>query len=210
MIETICNSIQLAVLGIGVAVSVSKAIETHTREWILSALFFAAFFLGDLYWELFLILYGQTPTYFYVSETGWYSGLLFLDLLLIQMQTEGEIQYKSKVLWVIPAFAGAMAVFYMTFGDYLINIVAAIIMSMLLWRSIRGLKYQKEEHENTALKKKKLLLYAVALLCAFTYCTWTASCFWNVPNMPIIYSIFDLLASAALALILLGVGKAVS
>ena len=71
MIEIIENAIQLITTGICTVVAVRKGVLEQNRAWIVLALASGVFFLGDLYWELFLVLYGRTPAYSYIPYLSW-------------------------------------------------------------------------------------------------------------------------------------------
>ena len=70
MIESIENGIQLVTTAVCTALSVSRAVRSGKRVWLLLALASGVYFLGDLYWQLFLIFYGETPDYSYIPYLG--------------------------------------------------------------------------------------------------------------------------------------------
>lgn len=186
-----------------------RAVNRESREWVLLGLFYALFFMGDLYWSLMLTFYGDTPSYFYVSEIGWYSAFLFLDLLLRQLASDDEVEYRPKALWAAPVFTAAMAIFYMQYGDYLINAVVAVLMGFLLWRSIRGLAYISTGRGTAADALKRPLYLCVLALCVVEYCEWTASCFMSKEDVRLLYFVFDVALTLVLILHIPALGKAV-
>lgn len=185
------------------------AVKRENREWTLLGLFYVLFFMGDLYWSLMLGFYGQTPSYFYVSEIGWYSSYLFLDLLLKQLASDEEIEYRPKPLWAAPVFTATMAVFYMQYGDYIINTVVAVLMGFLLWRSIRGLSYIGNGHGTAADAAKRRIYLCVLAFCVIEYCEWTASCFMSREDARMLYYVFDTAITLVLILHIPALRKAV-
>lgn len=94
MIEAICNAIQLILTGACTVISLLFAFRSKARVWLLLALFSGVFFLGDLYWYLFLVFYQKTPQYSYVSDLSWDAAYLFLFLLLIQVRDVRIMPYR--------------------------------------------------------------------------------------------------------------------
>ena len=48
--ETIINLIQLTVTAACMVTALHRAVKRESREWVLLGLFYALFFMGDLYW----------------------------------------------------------------------------------------------------------------------------------------------------------------
>lgn len=207
--ETLINLIQLAVAAVCMVFALHTAVKRESQEWALLGLFYTLFFMGDLYWSLMLAFYGTTPAYFYVSEIGWYSSYLFLDLLLRKLASDEEKEYRPKALWAVPAFTAAMAVFYMQYGDYMINTVVAVLMGFLLWRSIRGLAYTGSGHGTAADAARRRIYLCVLTFCVIEYCEWTASCFMSKEDGVLLYFAFDMAMTLVLILYISALGKAV-
>jgi len=207
--ETIVNFIQLTVTATCMVIALHRAVRRESREWVLLGLFYALFFMGDLYWSLMLAFYGKTPEYFYVSEIGWYSSYLFLDLLLRQLASDEEMEYHHKVLWIAPAFTVAMAVFYMQYGDFIVNAIVAVLMGFLLWRSIRGLVYSRAGSGNADNTGMRPLYWSMLAFCLIEYCEWTASCFMAREDVRMLYFAFDAAMTLVLILLIPALGKAV-
>lgn len=207
--ETLINLIQLAATAVCMVVALHTAVKRESREWTLLGLFYALFFMGDLYWSLILAFYGHTPSYFYVSEIGWYSSYLFLDLLLRQLASDEEAEYRPKPLWAVPVFTAAMAVFYMQYGDFFINAIVAVLMGFLLWRSIRGLSYISSGHGTATDAARRCIYLCVLVFCMIEYCEWTASCFMSGEDARMLYYVFDAAMTLVLVLHIPALGKAV-
>ncbi|MBR6403670.1 MAG: hypothetical protein IKS48_09840 [Eubacterium sp.] len=120
MIESIDNAFQLILTGICTVISIWKAYHFRKKAWILLGLSSGVFFLGCLYWQLYLVFYGKTPQYSYISSLSWYSAYIFLILLVLEIRG-GEIAFKSlphhRLLYIIPVFAIGMCIFFSQKGD---------------------------------------------------------------------------------------------
>ena len=202
MIEIIENGIQLVTTGICTVIALRKGIRLQNHAWIVLALASGVFFLGDLYWELFLVLYGHTPGYSYIPYLSWYASYMFLLLLLFELKGEREERKTRKILWIIPVFSAGMCIFYMQFGDWIGNIITAVFMSLLMWHALDMLLLLRDS--------KKAAIFAVVLLfCIVEYAAWTATCFGNYETLAHPYFWLDTLLSAVFLLFPAALGKAV-
>ena len=61
MIESVVNAVQLILTALTAALALIFAITTRRREWLMTGLFAGTYFLGDLYWQLYLFFFGVTP-----------------------------------------------------------------------------------------------------------------------------------------------------
>ena len=210
MISGIENSIQLVVTGGCAIIALSHALKVRMREWFLLVLFYFTFFLGDLYWQLYIVFYdGASPT-FYISEFGWYTSYLFLLILLIYINTESNKRWRYQfdpLFMLIPAFTIGMCVFYMQWGDFLSNAVTAILMMGLIWHAFYGLKVLRGRPKQE--KGRRMIFLVTLLFCATEYALWTSSCFWMGETVFNIYYWFDVLLSFSFALFLPALRKAV-
>ena len=222
MIEIIENALQLVTTGICTIVSLRKGLILRSRAWAILALASGVFFLGDLYWELFLVLYGHTPGYSYIPYLSWYASYMFLFLLLVELRVVRKERKNRKILWVIPAFSAGMCIFYMQYGDWIGNIITAVFMSFLMWhaldmllslkvsqRTSSGTGGETQRAEPIWLRGKAAICIAVLLFCAAEYAAWTASCFGNYETLAHPYIWFDTLLSVVFLLFPAALGKAV-
>ena len=113
MIEIVENAVQLALLLVCVAISGRNAVRSRQRTDVILVMFFGTFALGDLYWLLYRVFYGETPQLFYVADLSWYAAYLFLYLLLQELSDPGERRMRHPALLVFPVFAAVMCAFYM-------------------------------------------------------------------------------------------------
>lgn len=86
MVEIIDNIIQLIITGTCTVAAMWKAVRTYRREWFLFSLFTGIFFLGDLFWELYIVFYSRTPFYSFIPNLSWCTAYLFLLLMLLHIK----------------------------------------------------------------------------------------------------------------------------
>ena len=206
MIESVVNAVQLILTALTAALALIFAITTRRREWLMTGLFAGTYFLGDLYWQLYLLFFGVTPEISYIPDLSWYASFLFLFLLLVQIG--GGQKTRRPALFAIPVFTVGICIFFMKWGEYVSNIIYALLMTLILWRSIGALIAMRgAEPEN----KRAIYVYAAALFfCAAEYCVWISSCFWTGSTIANPYFWFDAMTSLGFVAFLPAVRKAVS
>ena len=205
MTEIIENALQVSVAALCLAFAVSRSVRTKKREWILLCFFYGSWVLADLYWESFLVLLKRTPGVFYVSEFSWYASYIFLFLLLKQTLPQEKGGKKPVLPWLGAAFAAAMCVFYVRWGDYAENVICALLMGLLLYDAIRGLTSLRGGER----KRLVFLCAAVIFFCAAEYALWTASCFWEGDSIANPYYWADALLTVSFVPLLFAVRRAV-
>ncbi len=203
MIETLDNALQLSVGGICVLLAAGKIIASRKRKWTLLLLFYSGFFLGNLYWFLYLLFYQRTPQY-YIADLSWWAGYLFLILLLKETETNKSAG-RSLLPWLGPAFTAGMCMFFIQRGEYISNIIYAVFLGVLLWNAIRGLLKSDAEKRRS---KNTVLCGVTLFFCAMEYAEWTASCFWVGDTLKNPYFWFDTLLTVCFPLFLPAVRKA--
>ncbi|MBR5732536.1 MAG: hypothetical protein IKX80_03740 [Lachnospiraceae bacterium] len=204
--ETIDNVFQLLVSGGCTVIAINRAISTGKRPWTMLAVCFSASLLADLYWQLIYAFSGHTAMVFYVADTGWYVASLFLYIFMkeIALDRPGE---KSIFIWPVPVFAAGMGIFYMHYGDYISNIVAAVVMSLLGCETVKGLhtvrrRERANEIDQTDAKHYRRLHISILACFIMIYGMWTASCFFKENTVTNPYYWCDILMSAARLFIL--------
>ncbi len=174
MIELSENLLEIFVTGICLALSLNRAQRSRKKGWILLALVYASYLLGNLYWTLYLLFLGKTPEVFYVSELNWCAAYLFIILLLLNYRPNAEPSPRNPVFWIIPVFVIAMMIFFMRRGDYLLNLIEAILMCVLMIRSAEGLYAPRGSGDGG-----RSLCIVILAFCLIEYMVWTSSCFWQ-------------------------------
>ncbi|MCR4720972.1 MAG: hypothetical protein K5655_04525 [Lachnospiraceae bacterium] len=195
MIENIDNNIQLFIMGVCFGFSLYNGVTKRSRSWVLVTLFYAAFFLGSLYWELFYTFRGDTPSKFYVAEFSWYVSYLFLFLFLRYQRNTKKTAVPCRIKWVIPVIAGGLSIYYMTFGQITSNITSALLMSLIGMESVKGLYSDN--------RKMKQVYVMTLVFFSLEYTLWTLSCIFDEISVSNPYYWVDMMTS--LSLFLLGV-----
>ncbi len=201
-IERIDNSLQLLCLGICLVFAVYQALISNKRIWMIATMYYGINFLAVLYWVLYLVFYGATPSFSFISDFCWFSAYLFLLLLLMTAMESKTKHNSSKALRFVSVFPFGMSLFYMKWGKYLTNLAYAGIMSFLLYHAIRGMLSSKKTSGAYHLSR------SVLIYCVIEYCLWTASCFES-PVLYYSYYLFDFLFTVVNVLLCFSVGKVV-
>jgi len=204
MIESIENALQIIVLLICSGIALYRAIANHSQTWVLAFLFFGSWLLGDIYWLVCLLFYGQTPQISIVSDLSWYGSYIFLYLLLYHSSAPDKDSRKHRLPWLGPVFAAGMAVFFITQGELLSNLIYASLMGLLLFAALSR-KIDRKRYQN-----QQLLSGMILLFCLLEYGLWTASCFWKTDTLSNPYYWFDFLLTVSFVFFLPAIKKAVT
>lgn len=203
MIEALDYGLQFLILLVCGVYAGVRAVYTRERGWVLLCFFYACYALGDLYWLLCMALEGATPKLHFISELSWSAGYIFLCLLLQLVQTRHE-PFHVRSAWLAPAFAAAACVFFLQYGDYLGNLVSAVIMSRLGFLVLRGLFGREKQAPD------RRLYLAVAMIFLAEYGEWFATCFWTGVALAVPYSCFEAVMTVFIALLASAYRKAMA
>lgn len=193
-IESLEISFQVVVLCVCGIIALVRMRSLREKSALLLFAFYGSFLLGDLYWQVCLLAYGDIPQISLVSDLSWYAALLFLYLLL---RTAGEARgheaaaaspVKTGLPWLAPVFTAVMAVFYIRQGKIFSNIVYAALMGLLLYEAVKGLLSAGRVKDSA-----KPLHRLIFLFCALEYALWTVSCFWDLEGCRYAYFGIDIL-----------------
>ena len=208
MIENIDSYIQLALTGICAGISLYKAFTTRSKAWVLVSLFYSAFFMGSLYWQLYYVFAGVTPHIFYVSELNWYISYMFLFLFLRYQRCPDKHLSTCWIKWLMPVIAGSLCIYYMTFGQIISNLIAGVLMSLIAMEAVQGLHEIRARSGvcHPAMKP----VYILTLIFFFVeYALWTSSCIWFDDYSALNpYYYIDMLLSITLLILMPALGKA--
>jgi len=209
MIEVYESAISVGILCICSGLDLVRVIKTRRREWVLLAMFHILYMMSSLYWLVYVIFFGESPQYTHIAELGWYVSYLVL-LLLLQNVREKDMDGKkypaSHLVWI---FTLGMAVFYIIYseGDYISNIICAVLMGLLLEHTVKAGLYCREKYGN--LYRKKLLYRGVFIYCFMEYLCWTMSCFFYEDSWTNPYYISDILMALSTAVFIPAVDRVV-
>lgn len=207
MIELIDNLIQFAATATGCVWAGVTFSKSRKQPLFLLACFYGVYALGALYWTLHLLLFGETPPLFYVSDIGWVASYAFLLTLLYTMRSPAQRQRKTALCYLAPAFCIPQFLLYITHGDIFFNLLMCVPTMLIAWLAIDGLVFSlRNPGERDAVPFYRSALGFVAL----EYCLWTASCFWVSDTLTNPYFWFDFLLSASMLSLLPALKKAVA
>ena len=177
MIERLENLLQLVLLGICAGISLKRSLTTKKHTWAMLFLSAFVYFLGDLYWQFYMIFYGETPPYSFIPYLSWYASFLFLLMLIIGIEGgERRKRYHNAFLWLIPVFTLGAAAFFTSRGVGIIDaIISVSIFTALFYRCLGALisRFKEDSFKNSR------MLYILTLICLV--CEYTSnitSCFW--------------------------------
>ena len=209
MIETIELAIQLIFTAFSTAFSAFQYFTKRDKAWMLLGSASGIYFLGDVYWQLYLLFYGHTPHFSMISQFAWYGSYLFLLLLLEEVRGKREHPRRiRKCLLVIPLLTVGMSVFFsLQHGEFVDNALIVVIMTPLLWNTADQLIdiHQKK----AAVPACKWVCCVILLLIASEYAMWIVSLHWLGDTLANPYFWFDFVLSFAFLLLLPAVEKAV-
>ena len=193
MIEMAENLIQLLVLIFCFGMTCYQYTRRSSRVWLLLSLYYLTMLMGQLYWELMLILLHRSAMLDYVSESTWFAAYLFLFLLARQLLPKGTVPVKSFALWIGPVFTACMALFFMQWGRVASNISTAVAMGLILLNATQGLLMTRGRPARQYPVKR--CFQAVLGICIAEYALWTSSCFWSGDSLANPYYWLDLILS---------------
>ena len=199
MFESFENTFQIVILLICAGIAIYRAVVNRSRSWMILAFFYESWLLGDIYWLACLIFHGHTPEISFISDLSWFASYIFLYLLLGESVSPDKISLKHALPWLSFVFTGAMAIFYMQWGEVMNNLIYAVLMGLLIFSAISRL-IDGKLHQ---------LCVTVLVFCFLEYVLWTVSCFDESPVMNNLYYLSDILLTLCLPFFLMTTGKAV-
>lgn len=208
MIENALNIIQMIVACGCMITAVYKAVTYRSRTWMLYGMFAGACFLGDLWWMLYSFFYGLDAPDSFIPYISWDAAVLFLLLILFRFDAEATEDKAKKYLSIAETafFVLVMCLVYMQYGDYVSNLITAVLMGTLIWNArIRLIRIPKDDAED---RRKRNICKAVLLYSFVEYALWTASCFDYDSPIRYSYYVFDFLLAVSIAMFVPALGKA--
>ena len=196
MAENFGNMVQIAVLCGCTFFSLFHMVGSEHKEWTKLFYFFGSFLMGDVYWQVCILFEKESSPVSYVANLCWYTS--FTMLLLVEMMIIRSARNEEAVLspaarfvpLIGPVFTVGMAVFYMQLGDYVNNVIYAVLMGALLFVAIRSFFLELDGNKKNSIR---LFCGMVILYVLFEYGAWTASCFYESELMDKVYVAFDYL-----------------
>ena len=205
MLESIENALQIAILCSCAGLTAYRAIKTSEKAWVLLFFFLTSRLLGDVYYFVCLLYFGDTPEIAFVSDVSWVASYLFLILMIKLKQdpnlnqngrrsrpaTADDLSVDKKKPWTIRrfipwlgfVFAFGMVPIYNQWANPVTNIAYAALTGYILYEVIRGMLRRERNWLNQ--------IIFLFILCE--YGTWTSSSFPDYPWLDYVYYGFDTL-----------------
>ena len=184
-----------------------RYLKSRKQEYFLLTCFYGCFFLGSLYWTLYLLLFSETPQVFYVSEFGWVASVIFLSMLQYTLSSEEERRFPCRKALSAVLIGVPLCIFYCSIGVILSNLLWCGMMIVVSFSSFRGLAYARRQRGAA----HNMKYFHIWVLCYVTleYALWTSGCFWPGDSIFSPYCRFDLMLAGCLLALLPATGKAV-
>ena len=199
MFELSENTVQVLILSACVGVALYRSIRFGDKTSVILLFFNGSYLMGDLYWQVCLYYFGESPELPVVSDLSWYGSFVFLLLLLrTELAASGVSKRtpKSAVRTALPflafVFTGGMAAFFMQYGQIIANILYAFFWGHILY-TIYNIYWNYE-------KPTIRLKYVCILAFIFCFCEYGAavsSCFWESPDIKNPYYWFNILMTTS-------------
>jgi len=116
---------------------------------------------------------------------------LFLFVLQNTLYLPGERGFRPPLAWAVPAFSAAMCLFFFRWGDYLLNVLWAVLMGTCGYCALRGLLFARRQ--NGGMRSRQYFDMAVLAFILLEYCLWVSSCYWSTDSFATPYVWFDFL-----------------
>ena len=185
MFELTENTFQVLILCACVGVSLYRSIKFGDKTSILLLFFHGGYLMGDLYWQVCLYYFGESPQIPVISDLSWYASFMFLIILLkseIELSGIKKRTEKSIIRRILPflsfAFTGIMATYFIQYGQIPANILYALFLGYILY--IVFDIFWNYEKPNKRLSVACLLAF---IFCFGEYGAATSSCFWDEPTI---------------------------
>lgn len=187
------------------ALSLARAFKSRTKAWVILAFAYGCNLFAQAYWAGYMVVFGETPVYFYIAEIGWAAMYLFIVMLLVECNIARAPNPPLSAAWAPVVVSAFLCIYYIYTGS---NVVACLVDNGLIaaigYFAVKGLAAVPRKESSAADEgEKPPFRYnrAFAGMClAFVVAElglWTASCFWSVTPLP--YVVFNYIFFAAQA-----------
>ncbi|MBQ3405225.1 MAG: hypothetical protein IJG63_07415 [Oscillospiraceae bacterium] len=207
MIEAMDYGLQFLILTVCGIYSGAQAAGHLDRGWLILAFAYFCYALGDLYWLLCVTFDGHIPRISYISEISWFASMIFLCLLLRELQA-GSVPMRRWQVWIPPLIASAACLYFFRWGDYFTNLLDALLMGRLGYLAIKGLLSGGGGAYQLDRKPVRQLHLLLAAFFIEEYALWMSSCIWRTESPANPYYWIDLVLTVTLVLLIFGYRKA--
>ena len=197
MIEILSEGIGLVVYLLCFVLALARGFKLRTRLWVVLAFGYGCNLFAQLYWVGFMVVFGETPKYFYIADIGWAAQYLFLIMLLVECNIKRAPNPPLSAAWAPVVVSCFLCIYYIYIGNNVIAcLVDNILMASIGFFAVKGLAEIKGDSRvapNDPISNPLSENRAFAGMClAFVVVElglWTASCFSS--TSAIAYAIFD-------------------
>ncbi|MBO4807494.1 MAG: hypothetical protein J5537_00520 [Lachnospiraceae bacterium] len=195
MFELTENTVQVLILSACVGVALYRSIKFGDKTSVLLLFFNGSYLMGDLYWQVCLYYFGESPQLPIISDLSWYGSFMFLIILIrteladsgVKKKTPGNIT-KKILPFLSFVFTGGLAAYFMQYGQITANILYAIFFGHILY-TVFNIYWNYEKPT----KRLKYVCVLAFIFCMGEYGAATASCFWEHEGITNPYFWFDML-----------------
>jgi len=177
------ENLALALFALCFGLSLARAFRDRTRPWVILAFGCGCNLFAQAYWVGFMVVFGETPRYFYVSELGWAAMYVFIIMLLAECDSKREYAQPVRVAW-IPVVVSALLFVLIVYlaGNVPLNLADNGLMAIMGYFAVKGLFAEPSSNfsGNRAYSASVLVFVIVELA------LWTASCFYSTTPIPYI------------------------
>ena len=138
--ELIDNCFQVTVLFCAALAAIAAAFRRKDRRFLILALFFICVSMGTLYWVLHLLIFGNVPQVFYVSEFSWLAAYLFLLSFQMVRTDRGRPALSLPALFCALLTAAVVLAFRMFGPSYFVSAAFAGVMSVIVYLAVWRLR----------------------------------------------------------------------
>ena len=197
MIEIIENAAQVLVTGVCLVLSFVRFFRQRDEAWTCLCAFYGCTFFAICYWLGYLIVFGSTPRFFYVSEMGWAASYLLILVLVATLDGQRAPEPPVAAAWIPIIIVIPQFVLYITHGDIVLNVIDCSLMAAIGFFTVRGILTPYKE----GLAGNRAFHVSVFIWGLLQLAVWTASCF-STPVFSMLYTVSDFLLTASYAGIL--------
>jgi len=190
------ENLALALFALCFGLSLARAFRDRTRPWVILAFGCGCNLFAQAYWVGFMVVFGETPIYFYISDIGWAAQFLFIVMLLVECNIARAPNPPVSAAWAPVVVSAFLTIYYIYVGNnVIVCLVDGALIASIGYFAVKGLAAKPDEGALAEGGGRKLFRYnrVFAGMClAFVVIElglWTASCFYS--EVPIAYDVFN-------------------
>ena len=189
--EAIIENAALALFMLCFGLSLARAFDMRTRPWVILSFGFACNMFAQAYWVGYIMVFGETPAYFYISDIGWAADFLFILMVLVECNIKRAPTPPTPAAWIPVVISAVLCVYYIAIGN---NAIACLVdnglMASIGYFAVRGVVHASGGKEESRRFRDNRAFAAMCLaFVAIELSLWTASCFYA--EVPVLYDIFN-------------------